>query len=67
MGQLNSSCRGGYRLEPDIPPDQPEGAQLERAQARVDELLEALRRETARLSWDAESALTFRPDNEQPE
>jgi hypothetical protein len=54
-------------LEPDIPPDQPEGAQLERAQARVDELLEALRRETARLSWDAESALTFRPDNEQPE
>jgi hypothetical protein len=41
----------------DIPADQ-----LKRAQARVDALLEALRRETARLGPDADSALTFRPD-----
>jgi hypothetical protein len=41
--------------------------QLDRAQTRVAQLLEALRRETQRLPPDADSALTFRPDAEQPE
>jgi hypothetical protein len=49
-------------LEPDIPADQ-----LSRAQARVGQLLDALRRETERLAPDADSALTFRPDPEQAE
>jgi hypothetical protein len=49
-------------VKSDIPADQ-----LERAQARVDQLLDALRSESERLSSDAESALTFRPDAEQPE
>ena len=35
--------------------------QLERAQARVDLLLDALRIETARLEDDADSALTYSP------
>ena len=35
--------------------------QLERAQTRVDQLLEALRRQTEWLAPDADSALTFRP------
>jgi hypothetical protein len=37
---------------------------LERAQARVSQLLDALRRDTERLTPDVESALTFRPDSE---
>jgi hypothetical protein len=51
--------KDGYsdRVKHDIPADE-----LERAQARVDPLLEALRRETARLGPDADSALTFHPD-----
>ena len=44
-------------MKSDIPADQ-----LEPAQARVDQLLEALRRETQRLALDAESALTFHAD-----
>jgi len=36
-------------------------AALERAQARVDELLDALRSQTARLAPDADSALTYEP------
>ncbi|MGC1414739.1 MAG: hypothetical protein WA817_05625 [Candidatus Acidiferrum sp.] len=36
--------------------------QVETAQARVDQLLDALRRDTALLASDAESALTFHPD-----
>ena len=43
-------------MKHDIPADE-----LERAQARVDPLLEALRRETARLGPDADSALAFHP------
>jgi hypothetical protein len=46
-------------VKSDIPPDQ-----LERAQARVEQLLVALREETARLAPDADSALVFRPDAE---
>jgi hypothetical protein len=42
-------------------------ADLERAQARVDQLLDALRRETARLGPEVDSALVFRPDAEQAE
>jgi len=49
-------------LEPDIPVDQ-----LERAQARVDQLLDALRDQTKRLAADADSALTFRPDTGETE
>jgi len=49
-------------VKSDIPADQ-----LERAQARVDQLLDALRRASERLPSDAESALTFRRDAEQPE
>lgn len=48
-------------MKSDIPPDQ-----LERAQARVDPFLDALRRATERLPPDADSALIFRPDEEQP-
>ena len=44
-------------MKSDIPPDQ-----LEPARARVEQLLEALRRETQRLAPDAESALTFHAD-----
>jgi hypothetical protein len=44
------------KMKSDIPADQ-----LERAQARVDQLLEALRRETQRLAPTADSALTFSP------
>jgi hypothetical protein len=47
-------------MKSDIPADQ-----LADAQARVDQHLEALRRDTALLPPDAESALTFHPD--QPE
>jgi hypothetical protein len=54
-------------LEPDIPPDPPEGAQLARAQAGASQLLDALRFQTARLQPDADSALTFQPDPEQLE
>ena len=45
------------RMNSEIPADQ-----LERARARVDQLLEDLRRETERLGSDADSALTFHPD-----
>ena len=45
------------KMQSNIPPDQ-----LERAQARVDQFLEALRLETGRLSPDADSALVFHPD-----
>jgi hypothetical protein len=44
-------------VKSDIPADQ-----LERAQARVDQLLNALRHETERLGPLAESALVFLPD-----
>jgi len=44
-------------MKSDIPANQ-----LERAQARVDQLLEALRRETERLAPVAESALVFNPE-----
>jgi hypothetical protein len=37
------------------------------AQARVDQFLDALRRETERLPPDADSALTYQPDAEQSE
>jgi hypothetical protein len=49
-------------VKSDIP-----ASELERAQARVDQLLEALRRQTERLSPDADSALTFSPCEAQPE
>jgi hypothetical protein len=45
-------------VEPDIPPDQ-----LEQAQVKVDQLLKALR-ESLGLTPDAESALIYRPDAE---
>jgi formate dehydrogenase assembly factor FdhD len=48
------------KVKSDIPADQ-----LEPAQARVDQLLEALRRETQRLAPDAESALTFHADQSE--
>ena len=48
-------------MKPDIPADQ-----LERVQARVDQRVDALRRLTALLPPDADSALTFRPDLEEP-
>ena len=48
-------------MKSDIPADQ-----LERAQARVDLFLDALRRETERLPPDADSALILSPDEEQP-
>jgi hypothetical protein len=53
----------GYakKMKSDIPADQ-----LERAQARVDLFLDALRRETERLPPDADSALILSPDEEQP-
>jgi hypothetical protein len=44
-------------MNSDIPADQ-----LERARARVDQLLEVLRRETDRLRSDADSALAFSPN-----
>jgi hypothetical protein len=47
-------------VKSDIPADQ-----LGAARARVDQFLDALRRETERLPPDADSALTFRPDAEQ--
>jgi hypothetical protein len=46
-----------YKVKSDIPADQ-----LEPAQARVDQLLNALRRESERLGPLAESALGFDPD-----
>lgn len=49
-------------MQSDIPADQ-----LDRAQARVDQLLEALRRQTQQLPSETDSALTFRPDAEKPE
>ena len=45
------------RMPLDIPDNQ-----LERAQTRVNQLLDPLRRETGRLAPDADSALTFHPD-----
>ena len=59
-------------MEPNIPPDlpqgaQPDAAQLRSAQTKADQLLNALRLQTARLRLDADSALTFRPDPEQLE
>jgi len=48
-------------MKSDIPADQ-----LERAQSRVDQLLEALRRQTERLASDSDSALTYRPDADEP-
>ena len=58
---LAPAARNGSRypgkVKTDIPADQ-----LERAQARVDQFLEALRRETARLAPTADSALTYSPD-----
>jgi hypothetical protein len=47
-------------VKSEIPPDH-----SNRAQARVDELLDALRRETARLGPEVDSALVFEPG--QPE
>jgi hypothetical protein len=44
-------------VKSDIPSDE-----LERARARVDQLLEALQRETARLASTADSALVYSPD-----
>ena len=49
-------------MKPDIPAEQLAGAQ-----ARVSQLLDALRRETEHLRPEADSALTFRPDTELPE
>jgi hypothetical protein len=49
-------------VKSDIPADQ-----LEPAQARVDQFLEALRHETVRLPPNADSALTYQPDAEQSE
>ncbi len=46
-------------MKSDIPSDE-----LERANARVDQLLEALRRETARLASTADSALAYSPDED---
>jgi hypothetical protein len=48
-------------VKSDIPADQ-----LGAALARVDQFLDALRRETGRLPPDADSALTYQPDAEQP-
>jgi hypothetical protein len=48
-------------VKSDIPADE-----LERAQARVDQLLDVLRRETWRLGPDVDSALIFNPE-EAPE
>ena len=44
-------------MQTEIPADQ-----KQRAQARVDQLLDALRRENQRLAPDADSALTFYPE-----
>jgi hypothetical protein len=44
-------------MKPEIPAEQ-----LERAQARVNQLLDALRRETGRLPPTADSALAFDAD-----
>jgi hypothetical protein len=49
-------------VEHDIPADQ-----LARAQARVNQLLDALRRQTERLAPEADSALVFLPDREPGE
>ena len=51
------SSRYAKKVKTGIPADQ-----LERAQARVDQLLELLRSETQRLAPDAGSALTFSAD-----
>jgi hypothetical protein len=50
------------RMNSEIPADQ-----LERARARVDQLLEVLRRGTERLESDADSALSFYPDGHREE
>jgi hypothetical protein len=44
-------------VKSDIPADH-----LERAQARVDQLLDLLRRQTERLASDSDSALIYNPD-----
>jgi hypothetical protein len=49
-------------MKPEIPADS-----LDRAQARVDQFLGALRRETERLPPEADSALTFSPAEAPPE
>jgi hypothetical protein len=49
-------------MNSDIPADQ-----LERAQSRVDQLLDALRRETQRLGAEVDSALVFSPKETSPE
>ncbi|MGA2212778.1 MAG: hypothetical protein ABSH31_05830 [Bryobacteraceae bacterium] len=54
-------------MESNIPINQLEVAQFERAHARVTQLLGVLRGDTERLTPDVESALTFRPDAEQSE
>jgi hypothetical protein len=48
-------------VEPNIPPERVN------PNLGVDQLLEALRRDTERLAPDAGSALTFRPDPEPAE
>ncbi len=62
MPALHLAASYARKVKSDIPADQ-----LGAAQARVDQFLDALRRETERLPADADSALTFRPDAEQPE
>jgi hypothetical protein len=49
-------------LQSDIPDDQ-----LKRARARVEQLLEILRRQTALLPREADSALIFDPDPLEPQ
>lgn len=48
-------------MKSNIPADQ-----LERAQDRVSQLLDALRSQTKRLASESESALTYRPDADEP-
>jgi hypothetical protein len=48
-------------VKSDIPADQ-----LERVQSRVNQLLDALRKNTERLASDSDSALTYRPDADEP-
>jgi hypothetical protein len=49
-------------VNPDIPADH-----LEPARARVDQLLEALRRKTEQLGPQADSALSFSPEQGAPD
>ncbi len=53
-------------MELNIPVEQ-SADQLERARARVDQLISALRLGTDRLASDADSALIFEPASGQPE